>query len=198
MRLYGSRILCAGTALVAGAALLSGCGLGPQSEPQALPARAVPYGLLFSQAPRATPVQPGLPAAEAKVYLEGNDQRLVGLETPVRYPATVRSALGALARGPTASQSERGFVSPASAVGPFGVGPVRRGVLTVELPVSFENLSGEDETVAAAQIVFTVTGFPGIKGVVFRLGGQAAQVPNDQGKLVMGPLTRRDYWALAS
>jgi hypothetical protein len=188
----------AATALVAGAGFVSGCGVGPENEPQALPAREVPYGLLVrGAAPRAS-APPGFPTAEVKVYLEGSDQRLVGVETPVEYPATIRSALYALARGPTAGQSERGLVSPASAVGPFGAGPVRQGVVTVELPVSFENLGGQDQTVAAAQIVFTVTAFPGVNGVVFRLGGEAAQVPNDQGKLVSGPLTRQDYSTLAS
>jgi spore germination protein GerM len=107
------------------------------------------------------------------------------------------AALSQLAMGPTASESSHGLVSPASSVGPLSVGREHDSVVPVNLPVSFENLGGMDQTVAAAQIVFTVTTFPGVKGVRFLIGGQAAEVPNSDGSLTPGPSTRADYSALA-
>jgi spore germination protein GerM len=74
---------------------------------------------------------------------------------------------------------------------------VHKGVVSVNLPLSFENLGGQDQTVAAAQIVFTVTTFSGVQGVRFLVAGQAARVPNGNGGLTPGPSTRKDYSALA-
>ena len=61
--------------------------------------------------------------------------------------------------------------------------------MSIELPISFESLGGQDQQVAAAQIVFTVTTFTGIKGVRFLVGGQVAHVPTGDGSLTRGPST---------
>jgi hypothetical protein len=176
---------------------LAGCGLGAQSDPQALNPKSVPYGLLGPAKSPSTSV-PNLVSARVTMFLEGSNERLVPVHRQVVWPATIPAILGQLAAGPTARESDRGLVSPASAVGPFGVGAVRRGVVSVDLPVSFENLGGQDQTVAAAQIVFTVTTFTGVTGVRWLVAGQTAQVPNGNGSLTAGPSTRKDYLALAS
>ncbi|HXW82039.1 MAG TPA: GerMN domain-containing protein [Acidimicrobiales bacterium] len=176
---------------------LAGCGLGAQSAPQALNPKSVPYGLLGATTAPSTSV-PSLVSARVTMFLEGSDERLVPVHRQVAWPATISAILGELAAGPTARESDRGLVSPASAVGPFGVGPVRDGVVSVDLPVSFENLDGQGQTVAAAQIVFTVTTFTGVTGVRFLVAGQTAQVPNGNGSLTAGPSTRKDYLAFAS
>jgi len=186
------RALGAAVALAAAAGGLSGCGLGAQSAPEALDPKSAPQGL-FSALPTTSTSLPGLGVTSVTIYLEGSNERLVAVEASVAWPATMGAALNALAQGPTAAESARGLVSPASSVGPLTAGLLHRGVATVDLPVSFENLGGQDQTVAAAQVVFTLTAFKGVTGVVFLVGGQAAQVPNEDGKLVAGPLTRRDY-----
>jgi hypothetical protein len=175
---------------------LAGCGLGAQSDPQALNPKSVPYGLLGPPKSPSTSV-PSLVTARVTMFLEGSNERLVPVHREVAWPATISAILGQLAAGPTARESDRGLVSPASAVGPFGVGPVRHGVVSVDLPVSFENLDGQDQTVAAAQVVFTVTTFTGLTGVRFLVAGQTAQVPNGNGSLTAGPSTRKDYLAMA-
>jgi Sporulation and spore germination len=175
---------------------LAGCGVGAQSQPQALNPKTVPYGLLGpGRSPRTS--VPSIVSARVTMYLEGSNGRLVPVHREVGWPASIAAILGQLAAGPTARESNRGLVSPASAVGPFAVGPVRNGVVQVDLPVSFENLDGQEQTVAAAQIVFTVTTFTGVKGVRFLVGGQAAQVPNGNGSLTPGPSTRDNYLALS-
>ena len=186
------RSLAVVCAVAAGATGLSGCSLGAQGAPEALDPRSAPRGLLGTS-PRTSTSRPSLGLNSVTIYLEGSNQRLVPAKASVPGPASMGAALNALAQGPTAAESARGLVSPASSVGPLRAGPVRRDIAIVGLPASFENLGGQDQTLAAAQVVFTLTAFPGVKGVVFLVGGQAAQVPDEDGKLVAGPLTRSDY-----
>jgi Sporulation and spore germination len=193
---WGRRAGGLAVALATVSAGLSGCGLGAESHPQALDPKSVPYGLLSRTGVSRAAAHGDV--VKVAMYLEGRDEHLVLSYGYVSRPATVSGVLQALATGPTTAQANRGLVSPASAVGRFGPGPIRGGVVAINLPVSFENLDGEGQTVAAAQIVFTVTNFPGIEGVTFLMGGQAVHVPNDVGKLISGPLTRKDYAALAS
>jgi spore germination protein GerM len=182
-------------AVAATCAGLAGCGVGAQSAPQPLDPKAVPYGLLGPTSSPSTS-DSGLSTAGVTVYMEAADGRLVAVRRHVPWPATIAAILSQLAAGPTAEESSRGFVSPASSVGPFGVGRVSEGIVPVDLPVSFESLGGQDQQVAAAQIVFTATTFTGVKGVRFLVGGQAAQVPTGDGSLTRGPSTRKDYSAL--
>ena len=182
--------------LVAAAVALAGCGVGAQRSPVALDRRSIPYGLLGHRAHRQTSA-PNFESTRVTLWLVGGDQQLVPVRAYVAWPATIGGLLNALVQGPTEPQSQRGLVSPASAVGPISSGPPRHGIVPVDLPASFENLGGSDQLLAAAQIVYTLTGFPGIRGVVFKVVGERANVPNAKGKLVAGPLTRAAYSSLA-
>ena len=182
-------------ALAALGAGLAGCGVGAQGAPEALDPKAVPYGLLEpASSPRTS--DPGTLTARVTVYMEAENGRLVAVHRDVAWPATISAILGQLAAGPTVGESGHGLASPASSVGHFQVGPVHGGVVSIELPISFESLGGQDQQVAAAQIVFTVTTFTGIKGVRFLVGGQVAHVPTGDGSLTRGPSTRGEYAAL--
>jgi spore germination protein GerM len=130
------------------------------------------------------------------LWLEGSGGQLDPVQAHVPWPLTAGALLNALSEGPTERQSDQGLVSPASAVGPLTSGRPDHGVVPVYLPQSFENLDGNDQLIAVAQVVFTITQLPGIKGVVFWLAGQRARVPDAAGELIGGPLTRADYKAL--
>lgn len=185
----------AALALAGLAAALSGCGIAAQSAPQPLDLKSEPAGLTGANSPPRT-VVPWLDVP-VTVYLAGRDDHLEAVKRDVAAPATLVSVLDQLAFGPTERQSQRGLVSPASSVGPVKVGPLRKGIVEVDLPKSFENLDGQDQTVAAAQVVFTATAVPGVRGVLFRLGGQPAQVPDENGHITSGPSVRKDYADLA-
>ena len=182
--------------LVVAALALGGCGLGAQRSPVALDRRSIPYGLLGRRPHKQTSI-PKFESTRVTLWLEGGNQKLVPVRAYIAWPATIGGLLNALVQGPTETQSQRGLVSPASAVGPLSSGTPRHGIVPVDLPASFENLGGSDQLLAAAQIVYTLTGFPGVKGIVFKVVGQRANVPNARGKLVAGPLTRAAYSSLA-
>jgi hypothetical protein len=183
-------------ALAAVGAGLAGCGVGAQGAAEPLDQKAVPYGLLGpASSPRTS--DPGTLTARVTVYMQAENGRLVAVHRDVAWPATISAILGQLSAGPTAGESGHGLASPASSVGHFKVGPVHGGIVSVELPVSFESLGGQDQQVAAAQIVFTVTTFTGIRGVRFLVAGQVAHVPTGDGSLTQGPSTRGEYSSLA-
>jgi spore germination protein GerM len=184
-------------AALAASALLAGCGLGAQSAPQALATQSAQPRLQRSVPPSSTSV-PGRSLAQVTIFLEGSNEHLRSVNREVLSPATLQEIMDQLVAGPHRSESSKGRVSPASSVGSFSVGPFHDGVVTVDLPVSFENLSGQDQTAAAAQIVFTATTFTGVAGVRFLVGGNPAQVPNGNGSLSPGPSTRRDYSVFAN
>ena len=196
-RKAGALVRAAATvvAVAAVGAGLASCGVGAESAPQPLDPKAVPYGLLGPTSSPSTS-DPGLSTARVTLYMETDNGRLVPVHRDVAWPATIAAILGQLAAGPTDRESGRGLVSPASSVGHLRVGPVHNGVVSVDLPVSFESLGGQDQQVAAAQIVFTVTTFTGVKGVRFLVAHQVAQVPTGDGSLTRGPSTRQDYAAL--
>ena len=175
----------------------AGCGVGAQSSPQAL-SLSPPTG---GGTTGVTGTVPGLllpwVGVAAKVYLVDRGKHLVAVSREVGSPLSVSSVLTQLALGPTQRESDRGLVSPASMVSPFGVGSLRRGVVGVSLPKSFEDLDGQDQTMAVAQIVFTATSVHGVRAVRFSVAGQAAQVPEANGHLVSSPSTRADYASLS-
>jgi len=123
-------------------------------------------------------------------------QRLAGVSRTVAAPATVPEALNALERGPTAAESDDGLTSPLSSSAPLRLDSLQAGMASIDAPIAFESLAGQDQIVAAAQLVFTLTGLPGVTGVVLLIEGQPAQVPTAGGSLSEGPLTRADYASL--
>lgn len=197
-RYHGGRARWRLALLVALAAsvTLAGCGISKQDHPEALDRASLPDGLLGRNVP-TTVAPPPSDAVKVTLWLEGRDEQLVPVGAYVPWPETIGGLLNSLSAAPTSPESQRGLVSPVSSVGPFSSRPIRGGVVTVDLPASFENLGGGDQLIAVAQIVYTLTGSPGVRGVVFRVAGRRAQIPAANGRLVTGPLTRKDYASLA-
>ena len=180
-------------ALVALGLLFAGCGIGAEQSAQVIDPHTVPAGLM---APASTTTVVPAPSANVAIYLDGQ-QRLVVANRAVSAPATARSALSALAQGVTSAESAQGLVSPISTATPISLTTIDDTTAVVDLPSSFANLGGQDQIIAAAQIVFTLTLFPGIGQVSIRVGGKPAQGPTETGRLGPGPLTRADYSTLA-
>lgn len=173
--------------------LVSGCGLGAESQPHRIDPHSVPYGLLgpAGEGELASPR-----GVNVTLYFAGSS-RLVPVARRIPSPPTLGEALAQLASGPTAAQSARGLQSPISAAVPFRLVGVHKGVATVDAPSSFANLGGKEQIVAAAQLVFTATAFPGVKAVVLLVNGSPVQVPTPGGLLSTGPLVRSSYASLA-
>lgn len=180
-------------ALLASAAalLLGACGVSAQSEPTAIAPEAVPFGLL-EPTPSTTAVPEG---RTVDVFLVSGD-RLVQVSRSVPVDSGPTALVEALVAGPT--DDERSF-GTTTAVAPGTVARVttNRGVADVELTPAFREIRGEDQILALAQIVFTLTEQPGIGGVRFTLDGEPVRLPTTDGARGDGRLARDDLTALA-
>ena len=183
------RVFC----LALAALVFSSCGVGAEQSPQKLDPRSVPFGLLAPATSTTTTTQ--VAESTVFVYLQGS-QRLVRVARTVPSPTDIPAVLKELDAGPTAAESGQGMTSPISSAAPLKLLSFRAGVASIDAPPSFEALGGQDQIVAAAQLVFTLTGLPGVSGVDFLVGGQPTQVPTAGGSLSQGPLTRADYGSL--
>ena len=68
------------------------------------------------------------------------------------------------------------------------------GIARVDLTSEFESGGGSlSMQPRLAQIVYTITQFPTVKGVVFSLDGQPIDVLGGEGVIIDHPLTRRDF-----
>jgi hypothetical protein len=74
---------------------------------------------------------------------------------------------------------------------------VEDAVATVDLTSEFESGGGSASmNMRIAQIVYTLTQFPTVKGVLFELDGQRVDVLGGEGVVVDQPVTRKDYRSL--
>ena len=175
------------------AVVLSACGVGNDPSPKVVAAKTVPYGLLHTSTPTTT-ANP--PSQYVTVYF-GGPQRLVAVSRAVPAPATIRSAVEALAQGPTNAESAEGLVSPISTATPLTVSHLATPTVRVTVGPTFTSLSGKDQTIAVAQLVYTVTAFPGVTAVDVRLNGKSVAVPTGNGSLGREPLGRKQFASLA-
>ena len=175
------------------ALLLGACGIAADPSAHLINKKDVPYGLL-SRSPTTTPVS--VPSEYVTIYL-GGPKRLAAVTRAVPAPASVASALQALGQGPTTAEAAQGLLSPISTAAPLVLSRLGAASVTVSLSPSFTSLEGQEQIVAVAQLVYTVTSFPGIDDVAVRIGGRAATVPSGNGTLTEAPVSRGDYASLA-
>lgn len=178
-------------AAVALGLVLTACGIDTQGTARRVPDDDVPFGLLTEQPDTADPATTGRPVT---IYLFGPD-RLAPVErrVPGKGLLAVTKALGA---GPTDEELGLGLSSPLPPR-QIDTATSSRGVALVDLASSFADLPSQDQSVAIAQLVFTLTGQAGIGRVSFTLDGQPVEVPRGDGALTTDPLAREDFPALA-
>lgn len=186
--------------VVAVAALAGvGCGVPGSSSPEVIQERDVPFQLLAPTASVTSTTQPGSVAtARATIYLIDADGRLVSAEREVKYPATVARAVEALLQGPTEDETGRLSTSITSGTHLLDLDGPTDGLVTVDLSEELLDITGRQQILALAQVVYTVTALPNVERVLFRIDGERREVPNGDGKLTSSPLGRGSYRALVT
>lgn len=181
----------AAAALVGAVLLVASCGSssapapGPSVAPSATPV------VTPAPTPQVTPP----PAARSVVsvyFLKG--EKVQPVARTVAGPGVAAAAVRALLAGPTAAEQAAGL----STTVPAGV--TLRGltladrVATVDLSSSFGSGGGSlSMTARLAQVVFTLTRFPTVTSVRFRLDGTPATALGGEGVVLSRPSTRADF-----
>ena len=112
-------------------------------------------------------------------------------------PRVGTAAMEALLEGPDPSEQAAAVGSQIPA-GTQHLGlTVDNGVATVDLTSEFESGGGSASmNMRIAQVVYTLTQFPTVKGVLFELDGRRVDVLGGEGVIVDHPVTRKDYRTL--
>lgn len=178
-------------ALLAVSAVLAACGVSPESKANKIAPKDVPFGLL-DEDPTTTVVEAG---RATNIYLLTKD-RLVAVERSVPNSADLADLLGFVISGPTEVEQSLGITTAVPA-GTLSSVDTSRGIAEVDLASSFGDIRSREQLLALGQIVYTLTGQPGIGGVRFTVEGKSVTVPLADGTLSTDPLSRDDFKALA-
>ena len=174
------------------ALLAPGCGISagaPETLPGGVVAPAVP-----PSAPEVPATGPPRTLRSVRIFLVSGPQ-LVDVLRSAPAPG-LEATLRLLLEGPTAAEIAAGIRSAIAPGTELRSARVEAGSAVVDLSRTFVDLGGEEQILAVAQMVLTVTAVPGIDRVRFSLDGEALEVPRPDGTLVPGPLTAGDYAAL--
>lgn len=181
----------AALAVVLGASVLASCGVSSQDRATRIEPDDVPFGLLEDQ-PTTTAVDAGRTTA---VYLLSSDQ-LVPVDRRVPSDATLEDLLGQVITGPTEVEQSLGITTAVPA-GTLASVDTSRGIAEVDLTSAFGDIRSREQIFALGQIVYTLTGQPGIGGVSFTVEGEDVTVPLSDGSSSDDPLSRDDFEAIA-
>lgn len=175
-------VLLTGLALV-----LTGCGIQPQSQPTAI----------------VVPTSTGSPARGADnggprqvtIYLV-RQQRLVAVERRAQ-DVSFANMIDLLLAGPLTSEASDGVTSsvPPQSLRPV-VADTTSGVAYVEATRAFTEVSGANQLLAVAQLVWTVTEHPSTERVSITVDGEPLEVPTDAG-LSRVPVSRHQFRSVA-
>lgn len=161
----------------------------------AAPASNPPSG---SARPSRTPPPAGTTVVRAYFYL-GGEPGSAGLVAVLREvpetQAVARAALSALLEGPTAAESgDRTITSAVPAGSRLLDLSIGDGVATVDLSREFESGGGSASVLTRlGQVVYTLTQFPTVRSVAFRIDGRPVTVFSSEGVVLDGPVARADY-----
>src|SRR6187549_1151763 len=112
-------------------------------------------------------------------------------------PRIATAAMESLLSGPSSREQAAAVGSQIPAGSQLLGLTIEDGVATVDLTSEFESGGGSASmNMRIAQVVYTLTQFPTVKGVLFQLDGQRVDVLGGEGVIVDQPVTRKDYRSL--
>jgi spore germination protein GerM len=118
---------------------------------------------------------------------------LVSVRRPTSRIANLRGLLTTLLAGPSNTESKDGLSTAINTDPVLNHVTVNDGIATVDLGGAFGDIRGQQEVLAAAQVVLTALSFPGVGRVQITLDGAVTDIPLADGTLTTAPLNRADY-----
>lgn len=191
-------------ALVAVAVAATACGVVAGGGAHAIPDSEVPFHLLTKETPSTTTTTAPANVPVNVYFVSPTQQSLIAAQRTVPLDNTLRTVLHALFAGPTTVEKSKGVrTSISTNVGLLRARPERpdgaTGVVTLDFNQAFGDISGTQQVLAVAQIVFTTTDYLGAGyGVLFEIEGVATDVPTVTGAQVAGPVHRTTYASLVT
>lgn len=133
-------------------------------------------------------------ATTIKVYFSRNEKMCAATRVLPKTEQVGAAAMKALLEGPTADEKLAGMVSSVPEGTTFLGLNVENGVATVDLSKEYESGGGSMSMfMRLAEVVFTLTQFPTVEGVDFKLDGQPIDVLGGEGIIIDHPMSRTDF-----
>lgn len=197
MRSVVSRLPAVARVLLGLAMLLcaGACSVPVQRRAQSVSNANVPFGLLQTDT-APVPATPTTRATESVALCFIDNGKVTMVPQALPTPVTLLAAVGALAQPPS-----RGGLGLQTALGDPGVVDaisLQAGIATVDLQQAIATLGGDNQLLAVAQLVCTLTERPGVGQVSFTISGTPVDVPRADGSLTSAPVSRDDYVSLFS
>lgn len=174
---------------------LAGCGVPTDEGPRTLDSSNVPFHLLAPTAEPTTTTVPGLFTATARItiYLADADGFLTATSREVAAPPSISRVITALLAGPSGEEADHLHSAITADTRLLEVKGPSDGLVTVDLSDDMLDITGRQQILALAQVVFTLTSLPSVDRVLFEFDGEPREVPNGDGKLTAAPLGRMSY-----
>lgn len=175
--------------------LVGACGIADDGVPRELDESALPADLV--EPPTTTSTTIDVATSVIDVFLV-DDDRLAPVDREVASPVEPGDVIAQLLVGPTEDERESGLATQLSPGWAVRSADLAGRTLVIDLgPDTLEVLEGQNQRQAIAQIVFTVTGLPGVDDVLFQIEGNPRPVPTDDGEADgETPVDREDYRSL--
>jgi hypothetical protein len=173
--------------------MLGACAVDDQSGARVADDESVPFGLLEPDAPALLPTST-VAATETATVCFVSGAALAPLPVALAPPIRLDDVVAALGEPPEID----GATLRTAVADPPIVREVdlRGGIARVDLLPAVSNLGGDDQLLAVAQLVCSLTARPGVGQISFTLGGAPVDVPRGDGSLTSDPVSRDDYAAL--
>lgn len=171
------------------------CGVPQDPAPRVLDASVLPEELAQ---PSTTTTSTEAPVPRQAVYLYFVDGEALGapVERDLATPAGPIAALEALIAGPTEEEATDGLTSVIPVETVILTSDLTNGVLRMDLAAgALEQIEGELQRLAIAQLVYTATEIPGIDWLWVLIEGEPRALPTDEGD-VEAPVGRVHYASL--
>jgi spore germination protein GerM len=129
-----------------------------------------------------------------QLWFAQGESLFVTYRTQEATPRVGSAAVEALLAGPSEFEQGYGLTTAVPDGSEFLGLRIEDGVAHVDLSSEFESGGGSlSMQMRLAQVVYTLTQFPTVKGVVFALDGEPIEVLGGEGVVIDHPLTRKDY-----
>lgn len=191
-----------GAALVLAAAALAGCEVpsvvgdaGTLAQADAATTTTLP-GVTTTAGglQQSTTTTVGAATSTVRVYFSRDEKMAAATRVVPRTAQLGAAAMKALLEGPTAEEKDVGMVSCVPEGTTFLGLDIKNGVATVNLSQEYGSGGGSlSMFTRLAQVVFTLTQFPSIDGVRFKLDGKLVDTLGGEGIIIDEPLDRADY-----
>jgi germination protein M len=158
-------------------------------------ASAVSLGPAPNVAAPTTRSDTTLPApASLEVWFARGEELVSVRRTHEATPRVATAAIEELLEGPTQEERAAGFTSAIPAGTRLLGISIKDGVATIDLTSEYQSGGGSlSMQVRLGQVVYTLTQFPTVKTVSFRLDGNPVSVFSSEGIVLSQPVGRADY-----